>query len=153
MSSYQSITVMGHLGKDPEKRATTTNGKSVANFSVAVSEKRGGDEQTEWFRCVAWEKTADVAAQYLHRGDQVLVVGRLQTRKYTDKDNMERSSTDLVVDRLVLMGAKKDASAQPSTSGSGNTGGGRGAQPPTGGGRGSSPPPADAGSSPDECPF
>jgi len=108
MASYQSITIVGNVGGEPEKRMTQ-GGKAVANFNVAVNEKRGGEDHTEWFRCVAWEKTADVAAQYLHKGDQVMIVGRLQTRKWTDDKGQERSAVEVVVDRLVLLGGRRDS--------------------------------------------
>lgn len=109
MSSYQKIIIEGNLGGDPESRQTQ-NGKLVASFSVAVNEKRGGTDHTEWFRCVAWEKTGEVARDYLRKGDCVLLEGRLQTRDWTDKDGQTRKSTELVVDRLVLQG-RKDAQA------------------------------------------
>ncbi len=108
MASYQSITIVGNVGGEPEKRMTQ-GGKAVANFNVAVNEKRGGEDHTEWFRCVAWEKTADVAAQYVHKGDQVMIVGRLQTRKWTDDKGQERSAVEVVVDRLVLLGGRRDS--------------------------------------------
>jgi single-strand DNA-binding protein len=102
--SYQVVIIQGNVGAAPERRMTST-GKAVANFSVAVNEGKRGTEEahTEWFRCVAWERTADVAVQYLQKGHQVLLQGRLQTRSWKDQQGMDRQTTELVVDRLTLL--------------------------------------------------
>lgn len=104
---FQSVTVMGYLGGDPEMRYTA-NGSAVATFSIAASrvfndaagERR---EVTTWFRCVAWNRTAEIAAQYLQKGRLALVEGRIETRTYEKTDGSKGYSWELVVGRLVLM--------------------------------------------------
>ena len=124
MSSYQRVIIEGNLGRDPEVRQTAS-GKSVTSFSVAVNERRGQDAgHTEWFNCVCWEKTAEIAGQYLHKGDQVLLEGRLQTREWQDRDGQQRRTTELIVDRLILQSSKQGSSAgNNSSSGTGGRGG------------------------------
>lgn len=103
---YHQTIVIGNLGADPESRATQS-GTSVCNFSVAASEKWGtGDdrkEHTEWYRCTAFGRTAEVAQQYLQKGRPVTVIGRMRTEKYQDKEGNDKYSIKLYVDRLVLM--------------------------------------------------
>lgn len=106
MPSYQKVQVMGHLGRDPEVRYSQA-GEPVANFSVAVTEKRSGSESTEWFNCVAFKKTAEIVQKYLHKGDAVFAEGKLQTRKYQGRDGTEKKSVEVIVNNLVLMGAKR----------------------------------------------
>lgn len=128
MSSYQRVIIEGNLGRDPEVR-TTQSGKSVTSFSVAVNERRGQDAgHTEWFNCVCWEKTAEIAGQYLHKGDQVLLEGRLQTREWQDRDGQQRRTTELIVDRLILQSSKQGGTSGGS-SGSSSAPAGRGAAP------------------------
>lgn len=115
MSNFHQTIIVGHLGKDPEERAMP-NGKAVANFSVAVTERwknKDGDEQerTEWYNCAAFGRTAEIATEYLQKGSLVMVTGRMQTDKYEDKEGVTRYSVKLVVDKLVLMprkGASED---------------------------------------------
>ena len=76
---------IGRLGRDPETRYTQS-GKAVASFSLACSEKRGGEESTEWINVVAWEKLAEICGQYLTKGSLVFISGRMQTRKWQDKE-------------------------------------------------------------------
>lgn len=111
--SYCRIIIAGNVGRDPETRFTA-GGKQVTNFSVAVSEKRGQEETTTWFRCTAFEKTAKVVEDYVRKGSSVLVDGRIASRKFTDKEGMERESWEVTVDRLQLMGSKPEAS-EPHT--------------------------------------
>ena len=79
---------IGRLGRDPEIRYTQS-GKAVASFSLACSEKRGGEESTEWVNIVAWEKLAEICGQYLVKGSLVFISGKLQTRKWQDRDGGE----------------------------------------------------------------
>lgn len=95
---FQKIIAAGYLGFDPEMR-TTTQGKSVANFRMAV----GRDDRTEWLTCVAWEKTAELVNDYLRKGSPVLIEGRLQTRKWEDKQGNDRYTTEVVVDRVTFL--------------------------------------------------
>lgn len=85
--------VFGNLGRDPEIRELK-NGSTVANFSLAVNEKRGDDVHTEWYNVVAWGENAKTAEQFA-KGDRVVVVGVFRTRKWADKDGNERYSTEL----------------------------------------------------------
>lgn len=100
MPSLNKILLIGHLGRDPELRQTQT-GKSVANFTMATSEKRGGEEHTEWHRIVTWEKTAGYCAHYLSKGALVYVEGRIQTREWTDKEGQSRKTTEVVANRVL----------------------------------------------------
>lgn len=112
--SLNSVQIIGNLGRDPEVRRTN-NGDPVVNFSVAVTEswrdKATGDrkERTEWFNCVIWnEGLCKVAEQYLKKGSKVFLEGQMQSRKYTDKEGVERQTWELVIQRfggkLVLLG-------------------------------------------------
>ena len=111
MSGYQQVTILGNVGRDPDMRSTA-GGMSICNLSIATSEKRKGEERTEWHRCVLFDKTAEIAEKYVRKGGQVLVVGRLQTRKW-EKDGVERYSTEILVDRLTLVGGKPDSKPAP----------------------------------------
>ncbi len=106
--SYQQITVVGNAGKDPEVRYTAS-GKAVANFSVAVNEGSGEKKETTWFNVVAWEKLAEICGEYIKKGKQVLVVGRLQLRKYEDKKGEERTSVEIVAQTMRLLGGKPES--------------------------------------------
>lgn len=106
--SYQTLVVLGNVGKDPEVR-TLNSGDPVANFSIAVSERRKGEDHTTWFRCNAFGKTAEVVRDYVRKGSKVLVQGRIQTREY-DKDGGKRTAWEVMVDRLSLESPKSDNS-------------------------------------------
>ncbi len=104
------VQIIGNLGRDPELRYTPT-GKPVANFTVAVSRvgrDAGGErtEETEWFRINAWDKLAETCAQYLKKGAKVYVEGRLQTRKYSDRDGVERTSVEVVANELLMLDSR-----------------------------------------------
>jgi single-strand DNA-binding protein len=94
----QVTTIIGNLGRDPDIRATK-NGGSVANLAVAVNEFRGKDKDsiTHWYSVVAWNQFAEIA-ESLEKGDRVVVVGKMQTRKWEDKEGNDRYTTELVVD-------------------------------------------------------
>jgi single-strand DNA-binding protein len=124
MASYQRVIIAGNLGQDPEVRYLT-NGDAVANFSVAVTESwkdTSGQKQekTEWFRCVCFKRQAEIAGEYLRKGAQVLVEGKMQTRSYEAKDGTQKYATELRVDTFKMMGARQDnenAPRNPSTGG------------------------------------
>jgi single-strand DNA-binding protein len=105
------VTLIGRLGADVEERAMP-NGQPVANFRVATSEKwkdkQTGDmkELTEWHSVVAFGRTAEIARQYLSKGSLVCVLGRLRTRKYQDKQGNDRYSTEVITDRLSMLGSR-----------------------------------------------
>ena len=104
------VTLIGRLGQDPEVRYTES-GKAVANFSLATSEGRSDNQRTEWHRIVCWEKTAELVGQYLNKGRQVCVEGRIQTRKWTDKEGTEKYTTEIVAYSVEFLGSKADSPA------------------------------------------
>jgi len=104
MGSVNKVIILGRLGKDPEVRQTQT-GKQVCNFSVATSSGSGDNERTEWHNCVAWEKAAEIASKYLAKGKEVHLEGRLQTRVWDDKEGNKKYSTEIVVERITLIGS------------------------------------------------
>jgi single-strand DNA-binding protein len=113
MSSVNKVILIGRLGADPEKRSMP-DGTSVCNFSLAtstISNKNGERKEfTEWHKCSAFNKAADIAGEYLKKGSQVFVEGSQRTRKWTDKDGQDKYTTEVVVGRLVLLGGKSDSS-------------------------------------------
>jgi single-strand DNA-binding protein len=124
MASVNKVILVGHLGKDPEIRATN-NGDKIANLSVATSEswrdKVSGErkDKTEWHKVVIFnEGLAKVAESYLRKGSKVYLEGALQTRKWTDKDGVEKYSTEIVLQKyrgeLVLLDSKGDRDATHS---------------------------------------
>jgi len=105
--------LIGRLGADPEMRYTEGN-NAVANFRIATSEKwtdKGGNKQekTEWHRIVAWGKLAELAGEYLSKGRQVYVEGRLQTREWKDKEGAKRYTTEIIAKQIVFLGGKNDS--------------------------------------------
>ena len=106
--SVNKVILVGNLGKDAEVRVTP-GGQSVASFSIATTEnwtsKEGEKkEQTEWHRIVLWGKSAESLNEYLTKGKQIYVEGRLQTRQWDDKDGNKRYTTEIRGDRIVLLG-------------------------------------------------
>ena len=128
MASVNKWIGIGNLGKDPEIRSMP-NGKSVASFSIACSEswkdKNTGEkvEKTEWVNCTAFEKLADIIGQYLKKGKQVYIEGRLQTDKY-EKDGQTKYSTKVVVSDMKMLGAKGDSESAPVSKDTPANGGG-----------------------------
>ncbi len=113
--SVNKVILIGRLGKNPEVRFTGS-GKAVANFSIACDESykdSNGERQkkTEWVNLVLWGKTAELAGQYLHKGDLTYFEGRLQTRKWQDKEGQDRYSTEVVVNDMRFLEKKKDGHA------------------------------------------
>jgi single-strand DNA-binding protein len=111
MASLNKVTLIGNLGRDPEIRYTA-DGKPIANFSLATTEswkdKTTGEkkESTEWHRCVAYEKLAEIIGQYVKKGSQLYIEGQLKTRKWTDKDGVEKYTTEITVKELKMIGSK-----------------------------------------------
>ena len=108
--------MVGNLGNDPEVK-TLNNDQKVATFSMATSEKftnKAGEkvETTEWHRVVVWRALAEVVEKYLHKGDKVYIEGKITTRKYTDKDSAEKSITEIVADKLTMLGGVRSAEPQ-----------------------------------------
>lgn len=108
MASVNKVILLGNLGRDPETRYTT-GGDAVTNLRIATTEQwkdKNGEKQerTEWHTVVLFGRQAEIAGEYLKKGRSVYVEGRLQTRKYTDKEGKERYSTEIVGDRMQLLG-------------------------------------------------
>lgn len=108
--SVNKAILVGRLGKDPETRFMT-NGEAVTNVSIATSENykdKNGEKQekTEWHNLVFYRRLAEVAGEYLKKGSQVYVEGRIQSRKYTDKAGVEKYITEIVVNEMQMLGGK-----------------------------------------------
>src|SRR5919202_6109886 len=110
------VQIIGNLGADPEMRYTPS-GTAVTNFRVAVSRTRRGPDgnnidETEWFRIVAWDspnyKLAEICDKYLRKGSKVYVEGRLQSRKYLDRDNIERTAVEIVASEMIMLDGRGD---------------------------------------------
>jgi single-strand DNA-binding protein len=112
MASVNKVIIVGNLGRDPETRYMP-NGDAVTNVAVATTEswkdKGTGEkkELTEWHRITFYRRLAEVAGQYLKKGSQVYVEGRLQTRKWTDKDGVERYTTEIIADTMQMLGGRQ----------------------------------------------
>lgn len=109
MGAVNKVILVGNLGRDAELKYTP-QGTAVATINIATTEvwnDKGGQrrEKTEWHRVQLWDKTAESLAEYLTKGKQVYVEGKLQTRKWTDKNNVERYTTEIRADRIVLLGS------------------------------------------------
>lgn len=127
--SVNKVILVGNLGKDPELRYTPS-GAAVATFSLATSERykdRNGEMQdkTEWHNIVAWRQLAEICGKYLHKGKQVYIEGRIQTRSYDDKDGNKRYITEIVADQMRMLGSRGDEGGESRESGYGQRGGAR----------------------------
>ena len=100
--------IVGNLGADPDLR-TTNNGTSVCSMSVATTFKTKDKEQTEWHSIVVFGKVAESCGQYLSKGRQVYIEGRIQTRKWQDKEGRDRYSTEIVAYEVKFLGSRGDA--------------------------------------------
>ena len=136
MASVNKVIIVGNLGRDPETRYMPDGG-AITNISVATTDKwkdKNGEmqEKTEWHRVAFFGKLAEIAGEYLKKGSQVYVEGRLQTRKWQDKDGADKYTTEIVASQMQMLGSR-----------AGMGGGGRGAEAPEsaegGGGGGSRP--------------
>ena len=113
------VTLIGHLGRDPETRYMT-NGDAVCNFSVATSEswtdRNSGQrqERTEWHNIIMYRKLAEIAGQYLKKGSQVYLEGKIQSRKYTDKQGVERTAYEIVCSEMKMLGGNEKQPAPPA---------------------------------------
>lgn len=127
MASINKVIIVGNVGKDPEIRFMP-NGKGVANFSIATTEKwkdQNGNKQekTEWHNLVAYEPLSKIIEQYVGKGDPLYVEGKLQTRKWQDKNGGDRYSTEIIVNQLQMLGSRKDGQQtnQPANNGGRNS--------------------------------
>jgi single-strand DNA-binding protein len=121
MASVNKVILVGNLGRDPETRYTA-GGDPITNVSIATTDTwkdKSGEKQekTEWHRVAFFGKLAEIAGEYLKKGSQVYVEGRLQTRKWQDKDGQDRYTTEIVADRMQMLGSR-------AGSGGGSVGGG-----------------------------
>jgi single-strand DNA-binding protein len=144
------VILIGNLGQDPETR-TTPGGTTVTNIRIATSEswkdKTSGEmkEQTEWHGIVLWNRLGEIAAEYLKKGSQVYIEGRLQTRKWQDKQGNDRYTTEIVASEMQMLGGRGGGGATQETR-----------DTREGGSRGSAGATAPAGSPPDfddDIPF
>lgn len=112
MASVNKVILIGNLGRDPETRSTPS-GSQVCNVTIATSrnwkDKNSGDrvEETEWHRVVFYDRLAEIAGEYLRKGRPVYVEGRLKTRKWTDKDGVEKYTTEIIAEQMQLLGSRE----------------------------------------------
>ena len=130
MAGINKVILIGRLGSDPEVRYTPS-GVAVANFNIATSEewkdKDSGEkrERTEWHRIVVWRRLGEICGEYLSKGRQVYVEGRLQTRDWEDRDGNKRYTTEIVATDVQFLGARDSSeSARPRSTGSADFQGG-----------------------------
>ena len=110
--SVNKVILVGNLGKDPDLRYTPS-GAAVATFSIATTERykdRDGNrqEKTEWHNIVAWRQLAEICGKFLHKGKQVYIEGKIQTRSYDDRDGNKKYITEVVADQMQMLGSKSD---------------------------------------------
>lgn len=121
MASVNKVIVVGNIGRDPETRYMPS-GDAVTNLSVATSDKykdkQSGEakEIVEWHRIVFFGKLAEIAGQYLKKGSQVYVEGRLRTRKWTDTNGQDKYSTDIIAESMQMLGGKPSDTKQQNQS-------------------------------------
>ena len=125
MASVNKVILIGNLGRDPETRYTT-DGSAVTNLNIATTDTwkdKSGEKQekTEWHRVVLFGRQAEIAGEYLKKGRSVYIEGRLQTRKYTDKEGVEKYATEIVGDRMQLLGSREGGGAGGDVEFSGGT--------------------------------
>ncbi|MBA4177502.1 MAG: single-stranded DNA-binding protein [Leptothrix sp. (in: Bacteria)] len=112
MASVNKVIIVGNLGKDPEVRYMPS-GSAICNITVATSrqwkDKTSGErqEETEWHRVALFDRLAEIAGEYLKKGRPVYIEGRLKTRKYTDKDGVEKYTTEIVANEMQLLGGRE----------------------------------------------
>jgi single-strand DNA-binding protein len=112
MASVNKVIIVGNLGRDPETRYNPEGG-AITNISVATTDtwkdKASGEKQerTEWHRVVFFNRLAEIAGEYLKKGSQVYVEGSLRTRKWKDKEGQERTTTEIVADRMQMLGSRQ----------------------------------------------
>jgi single-strand DNA-binding protein len=117
MASINKVIIIGNLGRDPEIRYMPS-GDAVANIAVATTDKWKDKatgkqcESVEWHRVSAFGKLAEIMGQYLKKGSQVYIEGRIKTRKYTDKDGIEKYSTEIIADVMQMLGGRQEESKQ-----------------------------------------
>jgi single-strand DNA-binding protein len=122
MASVNKVIIVGNLGADPEIRYLT-DGSAVANVSIATTETwkdkttNEKHEKTEWHRVIFFRKLAEIVGEYLKKGSQVYVEGKLQTRKWTDKDGIDRYATEIIANDMKMLGSRQSAGNYPPAHG------------------------------------
>jgi single-strand DNA-binding protein len=120
------VIIVGNLGADPETRYMPS-GSAVTNLSVATSEqwkdKQSGEqkERTEWHKIAMFNRLAEIAAEYLRKGSQVYIEGKLRTRKWQDRDGNDRWTTEIIADEMQMLGGRGGGGSAPMSSGSGTS--------------------------------
>jgi len=128
MAGVNKVILVGNLGADPEVRYTTS-GSAVANLRIATSEewrdRNSGEKQsrTEWHRVVAFGRLGEICAEYLHKGKQIYIEGRIQTRSWEDKDGNTRYTTEIVAREMQMLGSPGRDTRSPSAGAEGPTNG------------------------------
>ena len=153
--SVNKVILLGRLGANPEIRYTPS-GAPVANFNIATSESwndKGGQKQerTEWHRIVVWNKLAELCNQYLAKGRQAYIEGRLQTRQWDDKDGNKRYTTEVIATTVQFLGGPNQSAGAGAGAGAGAND--YAAAPAASGSGGAAPEMADSSFSEDEIPF
>ena len=128
MSGVNKVILVGNLCQDPELRHTKS-GTSVSSFSLATNERWKGkdgskEEKTEFHRIVAWGKLGEICAEYLSKGKQVYIEGRLQTREWEDNDGNKKQTTEIVANNMTMLGQTGGSGASQGSSSSGQSSGG-----------------------------
>ncbi len=140
------VILVGNLGQDPETRAMPS-GSTVTNITLATNEswkdKQTGEqkERTEWHKIAMFNRLAEIAAEYLRKGSQVYIEGKLRTRKWQDRDGNDRYTTEVIADEMQMLGGRGGGGGSYSSGGGSSGGSGGGSNAPSGGGQ--SAPPAD----------
>ncbi len=142
------VILVGNLGNDPETRYMPS-GDAVTNISVATTEswkdKQTGEqkEKTEWHKVVMFRRLGEIAAEYLRKGSQVYIEGKLRTNKWKDRDGNDRYTTEIIADEMQMLGGRGGAGGGDYSSGGGSNKSSGGGSGQSGGGQNSPPPPAD----------
>ena len=152
MASVNKVILVGNLGRDPETRYSP-DGAAICNVSIATTstwkDKASGErkEETEWHRVTFYGRLAEIAGEYLKKGRSVYVEGRLKTRKYKDKEGIEKYATDIIADQMQMLGGREGGGGGGGGGGDGgNYGGGYGGEGGSRGGSGGArPAPAGEG--------
>ncbi len=161
MASVNKVILVGNLGRDPETRYMPDGG-AVTNVSIATTESwkdKNGEKQekTEWHRVAFFGKLAEIAGEYLKKGSQVYVEGRLQTRKWQDKDGQDKYTTEIIADRMQMLGSRQGMGGGDREAGGEREGGSRPASKPAAAGPGAGAGAKPAGSKfddfEDDIPF
>ena len=151
MASVNKVILIGNLGRDPEVRYAPS-GSAICNVAIATSrswkDKTSGErqEETEWHRVVFYDRLAEIAGEYLKKGKSVYIEGRLKTRKWTDKDGVEKYTTEVIAQEMTMLGGREGGPG-----GGGDEGGG-GYEPRAEAPRRAAPPPRAPAAAPRPAP-